>query len=650
MPFPTGVRARVTSFEALSTLAWLAPVAAGLFLAFPSGGYFIRHWGVASIVLLTLLAVVALTLDVSFGGPWGGLALGGLVGLGVWQGISSAWAFQPSAAINAMNQTLLYAAAFALALVGVRRASDLNALIWSAMVGSGVISAFALASRLLPELVSGDDQARLSNPITYWNGLGAIAAFGALLSVGMAWHPSMPRRARAGAAALTPLFLLTLLLTFSRGAAAALILGLALLLALAPGRLETIAGAVLTVGVSVPLLFVANGEEGIAALGGVLPPHEAEGKRILVVLVATMIASALVGLAAGMLLARLTRRSRRISGISVAACIALGVAALLFVRMPDAGPVGWTEQQITSFKTFDAGARADATSVSDRLAVAAGSGRWQNWSVAANQFRESPIVGTGAGDYVFYWQQDRDVELSVTNAHSLYLEVLGETGTVGLILLLVPSVAIGAAFMVYRRRGGHSGQVRCVAVALSAAAVIAIHAAGDWDYQLPAIMLPAAAIAGGASKLMGVGWTRGRGSPVAARACLPVGAFVAIVLVAGPTASAGALARALDSASRGELDHALGLAQSAAALSPQESAPRLLEANLLSDLGRTGEADAAFRAAAERSPHDWTIFADWASALNRRGDREPARIASRRALWLNPLERRPRYLLEGLVR
>ncbi len=67
-----------------------------MLLAFPSGGYFITDWGVASIVLLAILAVAVLSLDVSLGGRWGGLALGGLAGLGIWQGISSAWAYQPS--------------------------------------------------------------------------------------------------------------------------------------------------------------------------------------------------------------------------------------------------------------------------------------------------------------------------------------------------------------------------------------------------------------------------------------------------------------------------------------------------------------------------------------------------------------------------
>ena len=118
-----GVRARFAPQPALATVAWAAPVVAALFLAFPSGGYFITDWGVASIVLLALLAVAVLTLDVSLGGLWGLIALGGLAGFAAWQGISSLWAFDPALSVEAMNQTLLYTAAFALVLIGVRSAA-----------------------------------------------------------------------------------------------------------------------------------------------------------------------------------------------------------------------------------------------------------------------------------------------------------------------------------------------------------------------------------------------------------------------------------------------------------------------------------------------------------------------------------------------
>ena len=618
-----------------------------MLLAFPSGGYFVADWGVASIVLLAILAVTVLSLEVSLGGRWAGLALGGLAGLGIWQGISSAWAYQPSSAIDAMNQTLLYAAAFALVLVGVRRASDLDALLWSALAGSAIVTAYGLGSRLLPGTISGDEAARLSNPITYWNGLGALIAFGTLLAVGLGSQGRSPRWARALAAGLVPMFLVALLLTYSRGAAAALTIGLALLLALAPGRLETLATLAPSAAISIPLLATTNGEKSIAALTGVLPPHGDSGMRILLILIATMVASAATSIGSSALLAALPARHRRTSGMAVAACALIGVAALLIVKMPDAGAAEWTKQQFNSFKSYDAGARAEAESVSDRLAVAAGSGRWQNWGVAADEFQESPIAGTGAGDYVYFWQQKREIDLTVVNAHSVYLETLGETGVIGLMLLLCPAAALLIAFVLYLRRRPPPAEARNVALALSAAGLVGIHAAGDWDWQLPAIVLPAMALAAGALKVASLGDRISPPASAGTRGTLAVGAILASVMVAGPTASASALTDAHDRASHGELQSALERAEAAARLSPQDPAPRLLQANLLSDLGRPAQADAAFAAAVARSPRDWEIFADWSAALSRRRDARAALLAATHALTLNPREKRTRYLLES---
>ncbi len=46
------------------------------------------------------------------------------------------------------------------------------------------------------------------------------------------------------------------------------------------------------------------------------------------------------------------------------------------------------------------------------------------------------MLGGGAGSYEAWWAQHGSIPLFVRYAHSLYLEVLGELGVVGLVLLL----------------------------------------------------------------------------------------------------------------------------------------------------------------------------------------------------------------------
>jgi hypothetical protein len=432
-----------------------------------------------------------------------------------------------------------------------------------------------------------------------------------------------------------------LLLTYSRGAFLALILGGVLLLAVVPGRLESLVGLAVTVGASIPLLVVTNGEDAIASLSGDLPPHVEEGRRILLLLLGTMAGAAVLAIGASWLLSRIPRGGRRWVEVAAIGGTVLVLVVVALVRMPAGGPVDWADRQFDSFRSFDAGARSDAESVSGRLAVAAGSGRWQNWSVAAEQFTESPITGTGAGDYVFFWQADRDIELTVVNAHSLYLEALGESGLIGVLLLLTPLAMVGLALARLLHAPVDPAIARDAAIATCAAGIVALHAAGDWDWQLPAVILPAVALAAAVVKASSIALP-----PPRPRVPRPVpwviaGAAVAgILLVVGPTTSALALRDAREQARGGDLRGALERAEAAGRLAPQDPLPRVLEANILADLGRPAASDAAFSEAAARSPDDWTIYADWCVQLAARGDTAGARAALRRALSLNPLEPR----------
>lgn len=638
----------MVSGTTVSTAVWCAPLVAALMLALASGGYFIGDWGLASVVLLLVLIVSVLGMGFSLGGALGASALGGLIGLAAWQGLSSAWAYQPSAAIAAMNQTLLYGTAFALVLVGVRRTSDLARVLEVSLGCCTVVVGYALAQRLLPDIVGGDLPGRLASPISYWNALGAMAAFGALLGVAGAGSPLRARWSRVLHGALVPAFLLALLLTFSRGAFAALIVGLLVLVALAPGRIETLIAIASAAIVTLPLLATANGESTIASLDSAIAPDPGSGRTVLVALSLTTLASALAAYAGTLGVPRLSHRGRRAVGVATASVLIVVGAVVLVVRMPSEGPLTWVERQIDSFQAYDTSARTDAESISDRLAVSAGSGRWQNWEVAADQFQTSPLVGTGAGDYRFYWEAERPMDLTVRNAHSLYLEVAAETGLIGLLLVLTPIVAVGLAGLVALRRHPDGAVPRQLGIALAAGTLIAIHMAGDWTWQLPAVAL--LGIVSGAAVVKTAHLLRAGPEPPTRtwlRWPIAVVALGAIALVAGPLASSYALADSRRLASSGELMAALAEARRAVATDPGSPEPRLLEANLLSDLGRDDVADRAFVAAVARSPRDWATFADWSSALLRRGDAAGARAAALRAAQLNPLEPRPRYLLEA---
>jgi hypothetical protein len=175
--------------------------------------------------------------------------------------------------------------------------------------------------------------------------------------------------------------------------------------------------------------------------------------------------------------------------------------------------------------------------------------------------------------------------------------------------------------------------------------LLALHADGERDWQLPAILL-AIVLTAAALKAARLG-AGAPGSPrrtsARARAGVAGVASLGIIALAGPALSAGALAAARG----GDLPRAPEPAGDAARLSTHDSGPVRLRASLLSHFGRRRDADRAFVAVVDRFSRDWTVFADWAFALRRRGDDVGAWAAAERTAELNPRKPRPRYLLEG---
>src|SRR5262249_19141326 len=63
-------------------------------------------------------------------------------------------------------------------------------------------------------------------------------------------------------------------------------------------------------------------------------------------------------------------------------------------------------------------------------------GRHDFWRVAIDAFKENPVAGTGAGTYQFSWDRERSINLTVIDAHSLYLESFAELGAIGGLIVL----------------------------------------------------------------------------------------------------------------------------------------------------------------------------------------------------------------------
>jgi O-antigen ligase len=84
------------------------------------------------------------------------------------------------------------------------------------------------------------------------------------------------------------------------------------------------------------------------------------------------------------------------------------------------------------------------------------------------------------------WLKQRDRVDKSGDAHSLYLETLAELGVVGFLFLM--AFLCGTAAAVLRLHRVAPGPATALAGGL---AVWAVHAGLDWDWEMPAVTLPA---------------------------------------------------------------------------------------------------------------------------------------------------------------
>jgi hypothetical protein len=452
-------------------------------LAFFAGGYFDKprlYAGLGACALVVATAVASRR-PLPSGVP-GRLALGGLAVLALWTAISIAWAPLSTPAVADADRLLLYVAAFTAALALLDARVAVRALEPLLAAGALVVVAYGLSERLLPGIahIPHDSSAlgRLSRPLTYWNAMGTMAALGMVLACRVAGDSTRPAWLRAAAACTAAPLGLGVYLSFSRGALAALAVGLVLLGLLARDRAQ-LRGLGLALGAGILAAVTGGAMAGVRALEGSLPGRERQGLAMLAVLV---VLCALTGLAQ----LRLARRERAAptprrplsTGMRralTAAFVVLVVggfvlAAAISERRPGSAPSGATSARLTSVQSH----------------------RSDYWRVALHTFADHPLRGIGSGGFAVAWLQKRTIREGAVDAHSLYIETPAELGLVGLLALaaLIGGILWGATRAYARDPVAAIGLIAGVAVWM-------VHAGLDWLWEIPAITLPALILAAG---------------------------------------------------------------------------------------------------------------------------------------------------------
>lgn len=485
-----------------------------LLQAFDGGGYFPVQYlaaGVAALVGTAILLVVR-------GATWrpgihGLVAAAGLVGLGAWTGLSSRWSPLPDVAVTEMQRQISYAAILGFGLVAVGRGRRARMMVLAVGAALVTVALAGFAGRLLPglDLAPAREQAfgvyRLSYPINYWNAQGAAAAMAAVFCLGLAGDRRSAVWLRGVAAGLVPLLAVTLLLTVSRGAVLAAVVGVVVVVALARRPLQAL---LVMAAVGLPTaLAVASAATTPAVIDDptASPGLDSAGPTVALQVIGLGVVAGIAAVVALQVLLRREKRRKfrgpqmgrfqRAAAIATLVLLVLGLGGTAVVagRLDGeaAGRVGTFRRFLDDQrKEFLAAGPVTGTGT-ERLASASGT-RSAGYKVAWHGFTSDPLLGDGVGGFRVRWLRERTTGERILNAHSLPLETLGELGLPGFALLLTFIAAVTAGAI----RGRLRPTVLSRAQAAGATGAIAAFVTScllDWTWQMGALTAAALLLA-----------------------------------------------------------------------------------------------------------------------------------------------------------
>jgi hypothetical protein len=617
---------------------WLSAVGLLAYLGLEGGGYDpLVHDQVGIAVWWILIAGLLVgALPTARLSPAAWISLGLLAAFAAWTALSLIWTESVEQTFAEAARVAGYLGVFVLALLAWRP-NGARRMAAAVAAGVSLVVVAALLSRLHPAwfpeagqtaiyLESGRE--RLSYPLNYWNGLGALVAIGLPLLLHLA---ADARRVlvRGFAAAAMPAFMLTAFFTLSRGGIGAAIVAVAVYLLLTSDRLPKLLSALLPAAGGLLLILAASTRESLQ--DGLLTPVATEqGDEVL--LLALLVCAAVGAIQAAFVMGLGGKRRPRWSQVSPRAAtapsaVALGAAvvALLAVDAPGRATDAWDE-----FKQ-----PASAGKGAGRLGSAAGQSRYQYWSATVKENATAPLIGTGAGTFKYWWARDGDNNDSVRDAHSLYMQTLGELGIVGIALIaaFLLTVLLVAARQTLR---GPPVERSAIAAAAAGCSAFAITGAVDWVWQIPVLPVAFLLLASTVLPASAPRGARAAGFPWAGRLAGIVAAVVAIALIAVPLASTSLLRDSEADARSGDYGKALEAARSAERLQPGAASPRLQQALLLEELGDLAAASQAASDATEREATNWRPWLVLARIEAARGRVAAAVRAFRQARSLNP--------------
>jgi hypothetical protein len=396
------------------------------------------------IVLTAIGAACALAVVLlgARGPAWGVVVVGLFAALAALTYLSIAWSVQPADSWVEANRTLSYLAAFGAAVALARLAPARWPAVVYAVAGVAVVTCgYALLAKVFPATINAQDHlGRLQVPFSYWNATGLIAALGLPACLWAGARPDASRWARALTVPAIAVLVTVLMLSYSRGALIAGVVGLAVWFVLVPMRLRaTLLLGLGAIGGAVASAWAIK-HSAITGDNIALAARTSAGHEYGAVLVGVILIMGIAGLTAAYGLERIevAESARRRIGTALIVCVAL--VPVVAVGGMAASSRGLTGEISHVWTTLTSASSAQPSNNAARLATL-GNSRPLYWSEGLKVGEHALLAGVGAGGFDTAHTRYSSSTLAVAHAHSYLIETFADFGLIGIAVSLALFVA-----------------------------------------------------------------------------------------------------------------------------------------------------------------------------------------------------------------
>ena len=576
------------------------------------------------------------------------------------------WSIVPELSYVEAGRTFAYVAVFAAAVASARLAPRAAPqLLLALLIGAIVPVMYALASRIWPgALAENEVSNRMGQPFGYWNAVGCVAAIAVPICLWLGSRKTGNPILRVLAYPTMGACVLAILLTQSRGAAAAAAIGALAWFVLVPLRLRSLPVLLLPGGAAAAVGAWALSKVPFTKAFQPLTAKELVAGDFGALVLLMIVLLILVGAAVEMGVERRSpsaRMRKRIGIAAVTVACVVPLAAFTSVAFSERG-IGDRIDELTSETQV-------APQEGGGRVFAASSSRGKYWREAFRVFDDRPLQGVGAGAFEKARLRHRNDASVTQHAHGWIPQTMADLGIAGLVvttLLFLAWViaALSATGLVPRRllrregdptppprRDWDTDRIAIVTLAI-VPLVFGVQSLLDWTWFIQEPMVMALIPAGFLAGLGPLGEAPDRAAPAAAerriqwrpdarRIVTALAAVVTALLLAWaiwqPEASDRATNEALALLDEKKFDQALAKTDDAEDLNPLTPDPLLVRASIDTAANRLDDAQVSLERAVILFPGDpqtWYRLA--AFQLGTLDAPEQAIDTIRGALYLDP--------------